>query len=460
MGVLAGIALVKAGLLLSGGTVFIVGLLLLAPVFKRSRLALGLVIISGFMIGSWQGTNTEIQLRSLNNYIGEKVVLSGTIFDDPIKGDKDDQQFYLTNISVNNKAIAGKVKASVVLEQKLQRGDNLVLSGKLTSGFGNYQARLAFGKVESIERGDQPALKVRDAFAEGVRAGVAEPQASLGLGFLLGQRSALPEDLDDQLRRVGLTHIVVASGYNLTILVRAARRLLSRISKFQAFTGSMSLVGAFVVMTGFSPSMTRAALVTTLSLLAWYYGRRIYPLVLILFAAAVTALVNPLFLWSDIGWYLSFFAFVGVLMLAPLIIRRLYRDKQPSLLAQVAVESIAAQIMVVPLILWLFSELSVLALIANLLVVPLIPLVMLLTFIAGIVGMVVPSIAIAVGMPATIFISYMTSVSGWLASVPWAMTEMNLSLIGMLGLYALVVIGCIALWRSTRYDFLQSSVTD
>ena len=151
-----------------------------------------------------------------------------------------------------------------------------------------------------------------------MREVVKEPQASLGIGFLTGQRSTLPDSLDEQLRIVGLTHIVVASGYNLTILVRFARRLFVRYSKYWATVSASVMICGFVLVTGFSPSMSRAALVTGLSLAAWYYGRKIHPLVLLLFAAAITVLINPSFLWGDIGWALSFTAFAGVMLLAPL----------------------------------------------------------------------------------------------------------------------------------------------
>ncbi len=460
VGALAGIALVKAGLLLNSPVFLLTGLVLFIPAFKRSRIALGLIILSGLLVGGWQGTRAELELRSLNSYIGQNVELSGTIFNDPSLGRRQDQQFYITDITINNTNVAGKVAASTLSDVTLQRGDTITLNGKLTPGFGNYQARLGFARVVTLYRGDQPVLQVRDAFAAGIHQAIPDPQASLGLGFLLGQRNSLPDELDENLRLVGLTHIVVASGYNLTILVRAARRLLAGISKFQAFIGSMSLVGMFVVMTGFSPSMTRAAFVTTLSLLAWYYGRRIYPLVLILFAAAVTALINPLYVWSDIGWYLSFLAFIGVLMIAPLLTNRLYGEKRPSLVAQVALESIAAQIMVIPLLLWLFGELSVLALVANILVVPLIPLTMLLTFGAGCLTIALPALAAVFGLPATIFISYMISVTNWLATVPWAMHEMSINLIVMICLYAIIIALGFMLWRRTHYDFLHSSVTD
>lgn len=460
VGVLMGIAAVRAGLLLTGFEFLLIGLVLILLAFKRSRLGLFVLLLSGLLMGNWQGSKAELELRALDSYIGQRVILTGTIIDDPTYSHRSDRQFHLTNITLDGREVSGKIRASTFAPLTPKRGDRITLKGKLTAGYGNYQAKLGFAEVVALSPGNEAILQVRDTFAAGVRNAIPEPQASLGLGFLLGQRSALPDSLDEDMRRVGLTHIVVASGYNLTILVRAARRLLARFSKFQAFAGSFGLMMAFVAVTGFSPSMTRAALVTTLSLLAWYYGRRIHPLLLILFAAAVTAILNPVFLWSDLGWYLSFLAFAGVLLLAPLIIARLYRDGQPSLLHQVAIESLAAQIMVTPLILWIFGEFAVLALIANVLVVPLIPIAMLFSFIAGIAGMIIPSTAGWAGFPATVLMHYMTTTTRWLSELQWAMIEVKFELLLMVALYLAILAFGVGLFYRTKYNFLKSSITD
>jgi len=78
---------------------------------------------------------------------------------------------------------------------------------------------------------------------------------------------------------------------------------------------------------GTSASIVRAAVISVLTLAAWYYGRAIRPLLLLLLAAAVTAYANPVYLWADISWYLSFLAFFGILVLGPLVTSRLYGER-------------------------------------------------------------------------------------------------------------------------------------
>jgi competence protein ComEC len=287
-----------------------------------------------------------------------------------------------------------------------------------------------------------------------------EPQASLALGFLVGLKSQLPGELSEQLRVLGLTHIVVASGYNLTILVRLSRRLLARFSKYQAMLAASAMIAAFVTITGFSASMSRAALVTSLALAAWYYGRRIHPVVLLLVASAITAMVNPLFLWSDVGWWLSFLAFAGVMLGAPLVQRKIFGDKKAPTLVQIAIETLCAELLTLPLILFVFGDLPLLALLANVLVVPFIPLVMLLTFVAGAVGWFVPMIAAWVAQPALWVLTYMTNSVSLLSQLPWATMHITITATGMVLLLLSVCLSGFVMYKKMRFNYLQTSVIE
>ena len=246
-----------------------------------------------------------------------------------------------------------------------------------------------------------------------------EPEASLGVGFLVGEKAALSTDLIEQMKTVGLTHIIVASGYNLTILVRFSRRLLARRSRYLALAGSLSLVVGFVLISGFSPSMNRAAVVTLLTLVAWYYGRNFHPIKLIFYVAALSALAYPVYVWGDLGWLLSFAAFAGVLVVAPLVTRLFYaKNAEPGALVRLLIETMSAEIMTLPIIVAAFGYVPVLALVANVAVAPIIPFAMFFTFVAGVVG-IISSVLAIVAMPASILIAYVVAVVEYLSSPLW-----------------------------------------
>jgi competence protein ComEC len=187
-------------------------------------------------------------------------------------------------------------------------------------------------------------------------------------------------------------------------------------------------------------------LVSVLSLWAWFYGRRIRPLVLISFAAAVTALWNPFYIWGDLGWYLSFLAFFGVLVIAPLISARLF-TKPPKLLTSVLIETLSAELMTLPLILMSFSQLSIIALVANVLVVPLVPLAMLLTAVAGAAGAFMPQIAGWFALPARLLLTYMLDVVHMLANIPSVLIHRSISAAYMIMIYVLVLALTMILYR-------------
>jgi competence protein ComEC len=233
-------------------------------------------------------------------------------------------------------------------------------------------------------------------------------------------------------------HIVAVSGYNLTIIIRGVGRLRLG-SKYQKLVLSLALIAGFVLVTGFSASIVRAALVSSLGLWAWFYGRKFKPLLLISLAAAITGLWNPFYVWGDLSWYLSFLAFFGVLVIAPVISARFFRS-QPKLLTMVLMETLSAELMTLPLILMTFSQLSIIALVANVLVVPLVPVAMLLSAAAGLAGMLAPQLAGWIALPAKLLLTYMLDIVHLLSTIPSVLVHRSISAAYMLGLYAAVII--------------------
>lgn len=460
LSVLIGIGLIKIPLTTGGSWPLLLSVALILASSSRQRLAIMLVIISGVSFGLWRGSYVDARINNLNDYIGNKIVVSGVISADPAIGPRNETILKISNLTINERKFPGTARISFDSDKNFQRGDLVDFLGKLKPGYGNYQASITYAKLESHTVTSQPIIKLRNDFASSVRRVIGEPAASLGLGFLLGQRDSLPQEVDDNMRLLGLTHIVVASGYNLTILVRISRRLFAKISKYQALVSSLSMAIAFMMVTGFSPSMTRAGLVTLLSVWAWYYGRNINPLLIILLSAALTALWNPLSLWSDIGWYLSFLSFTGVLLLAPLLTKQIFKGHNPALPLQVIVETVSAQLLTLPLVLLIFGRLPLLSVIANALIVPFIPLAMLMTFAAGLGGVVFGAGAVVLGLPSQILINYMLNVVDVMANISWASIDVVIEPTVMILAYAFIVTAGTVLWRRLRFNYDAVNITE
>lgn len=430
--------------------------LVLITLVKRSVATVALALAAGLLLGLWRGGGEQVALAQYHQFYGHNVNLQGVVSEDTTIGPRGDQRLLLKNIRLDGQPLHGKVWVSTAVQAKIKRSDIVTVNSDLDQGFGNLPASMFEARIINIERpnpGDI-GLRLRDWFAGGIRRAIPEPQASLGTGYLVGQRSALPQDLDNQLKITGLTHAVVASGYNLTILVVFARRLFLKKSKYLAALSAVGMIVGFMLISGLSPSMSRAGLVSGLSLAAWYYGLRLHPLVLLPLAAAITALLNPAYLWGDIGWCLSFAAFTGMIMLSPLIQRGIWKGKRPpGKLRQIFFDTMSAQLATMPIMIYAFGHYSVYALLANLLVLPLIPFAMLLIFGAGAGALIAPGLAYIFGWPATELLTYMTSVVSWIANLPGAQGNLSFTVLPLAISYLALITVAGILWRKTRFNF-------
>ncbi len=418
------LALHPRDLLLIGLSLAFIGFL------KRTMIAIVLVFLAGALLGGYRGIITQQQLQPLQSLAGSYQTITGTIQDDTTRGSSGDQRIRLNQLTTDDVAIPGNIWVQTRDQTELKRGDIITASGQLTDGFGTIQVSMFRATIEEVVRpnpGDI-ARVARDSFAAQVDEYIATPQSNLGVSFLVGQRSNLPSDIQDMFRDLGLVHLVVASGFHLSIVIKFSRRTFSPLSKYLALLSSLLLIFSFLLLTGFSTSMVRAALVTSFSLLAWYVGRALHPLVLLPSVAAITALINPLYIWSDIAWYLSFAAFTGVIVLAPLLQKYFWHpDKDPGFFRYLIIATFSAQVLTFPIIAITFQQYSLLAIAANVLVLPIVPIVMLGTFITGVAGYLFPFIAAATGWVTELGLRYITTIVELLAGLPIATSAVNVT---------------------------------
>ncbi|MDN5835249.1 MAG: ComEC family competence protein [bacterium] len=431
--------------------------------WKRYIWLLPVLIIGASLIGLWRGSAEVSAIHMYDPFIKQTVTLSGVVSDDPSQGKaKSNLRLRLKQVEIDGQMLGGIVWVDSTTDLDIKRGDRVIVKGSLADGFGTFSASMYRASVQHVERPEpgDVARRLRDWFGRAVNRVIPEPEASLGLGYLVGQRRNLPKQLDDNLRMVGLVHVVVASGFHLSVLVRLTRRLFARVSKYSAAITTAGVILGFLAVTGLSPSMIRASLVSGLSLLAWYYGRKFNPLVLLIFVAGLTVLYNPSYLRGDMGWMLSFAAFGGVMILAPLLQRYFFGNKKPGTVRQILGETVAAQLVTLPIVLYGFGYFSNVALVANLLVLPFVFLAMILVFVAGVASLSLPAIAAIFAGPAILLIGYMVAVINKLAALPWAVTEFELPLWAVYVAYLGIIAVCIYLVRATRFRLRDANIVE
>ncbi len=382
----------------------------------------------------------------------QKITITARAMNDALYGKTKQLAFDANHIVLpDGRELTGKIQLSGFGVNAVFQGDEVMASGSLYPGYGAYQGRMSFAVLSVTAHHPTVIEIIRQRFTAGMQTALPEPLAPFVMGLLVGQRATLPENIKEDLTKVGLTHIIAVSGYNLTIILHASKRLLGKQSKRITTFLSLGLIAVFLLLTGGSASIVRAAIVSVLSIAAGYYGREFKPLNLIFLAAAITAWVNPVYVWTDLSWYLSFLAFFGVMVVSPLVQARWPGGWHQSMLGGVALESICASIMTEPFILHIFGQMSLVSLPANVLVVTLVPLAMLLGLIAGLSGMFISNFAGWFAWPAALLLNYMLDIAHILAGLPHIFVQnRSLSLVGMLGLYVVFAAVTVMLHNKTK----------
>lgn len=258
-------------------------------------------------------------------------------------------------------------------------------------------------------------------FQEVLERIIPEPYAGLGEGVLLGVKRALGEDLEETFRRTGIIHIVVLSGYNIMIVVECIMFLLSFFffPRMRMVIG-IGVISLFALLVGLSATVVRASLMATLLIIARTTGRTYAVLRALIFAGVGMLILNPYLLVHDPGFQLSFLATLGLILLAPHIEVRLTQIPSMWGIREVIIATIATQIFVLPLLLYQMGLFSTVSVLVNALVLPMVPFAMLLTFLTGVCGLIVPILGYGIGFLAYLSLSYIVRIAQLFDAVPFA----------------------------------------
>ncbi|MFB6718627.1 ComEC/Rec2 family competence protein [Kribbella sp. NPDC056345] len=286
-----------------------------------------------------------------------------------------------------------------------------------------YGERIATtGRLEAVQDGDDVAatLSIRTAprsltepswwlrAAEQVRAGLRaavadEPADVRGLvpALVMGDESALSEELTEDFETTGLTHLSAVSGTNLTLLlvfVLPCARLIGVRAHALTAVGVMTVV-VFVILARPQPSVLRAAAMGLIALAAMTGGDGRRRAVRSLSVAVIVLLLLDTSLARSAGFALSVLATAGIVLLGPG-----WRDALgnwlPTWLAEAIACPLAAQLACTPIVAWLSGEVSLVAVAANLLAAPAVGPATILGFAAAGVALISTEAAQLIGWAA------------------------------------------------------------
>jgi ComEC/Rec2-related protein len=221
----------------------------------------------------------------------------------------------------------------------------------------------------------------RDTLIYSVMGYMGQSQYSLMTDMVFGQILDMGEQQHHNLKITGMLHVVAASGFNISLITIIANFFSRHFGRFKSFLIWVALVGGYFLLTDLSVSIVRAFLMMFIKKSGVLLGYRNYHnLYSLATASFVILLFDPLIMFS-ISFQLSVLATLGIILFMPLfgIINPAIENEALSSLWPIIKESfqttLAAQVLTVPIILFHFSELSLLSFFSNTALLWLTPLI-------------------------------------------------------------------------------------
>ena len=224
----------------------------------------------------------------------------------------------------------------------------------------------ATARADRLTPVDHPAPpwpeRIKRASVAAISQALPRASAALLAGLLLGERTALPPELDEGFRRAGVYHVLAVSGFNVVLLAAAVLALcrLARVGRRVSAVAAIVVVVGFAAVVGPEPSVLRAVVMAVLVLAALLLEREASVTNSLALAALAILAIRPGDL-LDPGFQLSFAATAGIVA-APM---------PRGVIAGAIAVSAAAQLAVLPITLTHFNQLSTIGVVVNLGVVPL-----------------------------------------------------------------------------------------
>lgn len=414
---------------------------------RKFRLALlgGIFLLLG--LGRFALTEPPFDSFHLRFYNGRLVEVEAVVTQEPEEKDGgqtlivDSRRLSIMNLAEKKaQEVSGRAILYLPSYPEYHYGDQLKITCELTEpqkkeGF-DYPSFLARQRIWSICLNPQieklgegqggwlisRVLKVKSLLIHQVNQILPEPQASFLGGLLYGARSTIPENLQTAFNRTGTTHIIAISGYNITIIATSLLALLKGlwVPRKKAFWLAVAGIVFFVLLTGASASVVRAGLMGLIVLLARQWGRLSQVGRILILAAFLMLLFNPRVLFFDAGFQLSFAATLGLVYLSPVLESRLRRLPALFGLKEAFLTTMSAIAATLPLIIYQFGRVSLVAPLANLLILPIIPLTMALGFAAIAASFVFPPLGQIAGWLTWLPLTYIIKVVEFLSSLKWA----------------------------------------
>ncbi|TFH41354.1 MAG: DUF4131 domain-containing protein [Lysobacterales bacterium] len=384
----------------------IVPLLLVALWLLRKRrserfvVMLGLLAVLGVL--RVDSVLTRIDPGTMAYHNNRLVHLTGTVVGRPdVRETRVELTVEAEELQVDSEILPvhGRVLISTSIYPRLEYGDRLQATGYMQEppisedfSYRDFLARqdilslMYYPKLQLLERGRGNSFAaalyaIREHARSVINRILPYPEAALLSGILLGAYHALPEKVTDSFNATGTSHIIVISGFNITILAIVLLRVSNQwLIRRQAVWLSIAGIVFYTLLLGSDAAVVRAAIMVCTILFAVLVGRASDALTSLALAALLMTAWNPLTLW-DVSFQLSAGATLGLVLFASSLYQYAHHTMAGSglsgsalpLIKDTLIATLAAQVFTLPLILYYFRRLSLVMPVANILILPVQP---------------------------------------------------------------------------------------
>ncbi len=420
-------------------------------------------IIIGLVIGFWRTHQFHVQypFETFTDYHKSSITVVGEIYKPPdITPNR--QTLLVIPMSINEKPIRTKMIITVRATpmQAYQSGDIVRVRGQFTlrSDFMSETGRLVPYRMMSYSKkilGDISfptsirlighdaniytwLSSVKNMFTQSLHSIFTLPGSGLLSGMMLGDTSALDNSILETFRMVGLIHIVVLSGYNITLITNAFVKIFAFRGYFGRIQFALLSLVLFIGIVGISATALRAGIMAACVFLARYFIRPSITTRILLVTLAVMVFLSPYALLFDLSLQLSFLATIGIIYLFPYAQEKFPRFSEGTF-SEIILQTITVNILVLPLILYQIGTISPIFLPVNVLVLGFIPLLTIGGFIVTFLGIFAPSLAMIGAYPIQILTDGIIRFADWTARHdPFFTTIPQFSFIFLIGIYVVI----------------------
>lgn len=323
--------------------------------------------------------------------------------------------------------------------------DYLTAKGIKLSGSIKRNEKVTVKKADSYPP-EYYILRLRSSIQDTISSLLPQDKAVLVSAIITGSKSELPEELTDAFRSSGVAHITSVSGFHISVFTAfclALLRLLLKGKKRIAALLCMVTVLLYMMVAGFSPSVSRAGIMQIIVLLGMVVRREADSLNSLGASVIIITLINP-YSAVDASLLLSFSATLGIILLAPVMSRHIrarltderekisFRDKLfclfrrgLMLIVNVFTVSVSAFLFTLPVMVFCFHRIALYSVAANMLIAPMLSVLIVCVIIMVLLSMSVmfSFLALPFVFVCAVLTDWIVGISGFVASLPMSVID-------------------------------------